>query len=313
MGRHRRWIVGLVAMVLLAGLLFYCLTGSLWDDWLHPPLPETPPGAHAGFDQQLRSLDSSWRFLFQDGKMTIATDSAGRTDQVLLDLAAFTGSADASPSFAPRATVRLSPDRCHVLVPFLVGSWHKREARRLLLLDLKTGTPREVSVPNLPKAATPDAKAGGSYEYDCLFVRWVGPAQFVVSLMHWPETGPHAEDKKYLRFSTDRLEQPEETMVANEEEQDPPPGPVQVEVRVIFVGEFPPHPEREDVYLAGKKVHRTNCPFGPGWQPELGLYVWSEYEGKSVDRLTYCMDREGHYRRWHKGEYLGAVPIQKDR
>ena len=47
---------------------------------------------------------------------------------------------------------------------------------------------------------------------------------------------------------------------------------------------------------------------GCRWLDELGLYAWREQQKDGY--LTLVADPAGRYRRWHRGEYVGAIPAE---
>jgi len=167
----------------------------VWVRYKYPEPPgPTPPGASTEFDSHLQDIGVRYSFIFiREGRRIEVVNIDGIRLRVLLDLSELD---EGEPCSAVAASIRLSPDGRHALVPFSVGTVMGVN-HKLLVLDVRNGLPTAVEIPN------GDFKFDGGIGANTL-CEWLSNECFVISLT--PEPNKKTNTKQvFLRYNIDNM------------------------------------------------------------------------------------------------------------
>ena len=326
----------------------------VWVRYKYPEPPgPTPPGASTEFDSHLQDIGVRYSFIFiREGRRIEVVNIDGIRLRVLLDLSELD---EGEPCSAVAASIRLSPDGRHALVPFSVGKVMGVN-HKLLVLDVRNGLPTAVEIPN------GDFKFDGGIGANTL-CEWLSNECFVISLT--PEPNKKTNTKQvFLRYNIDNMKAYKELDLGVQEPRfcpakasaliyggyqsdarkriirvisqegiraptmqekakfdrfqrgdiQSPNGPVNVRVDAVVKHHevLGPNPNWDcyDIYFDKRWVRRSDSEVAnpPLWDEDIDLYIW--YEEDTLNGFeTYYADRDGRYRRWHKGKVIGKIPL----
>lgn len=95
-----------------------------------------------------------------------------------------------------------------------------------------------------------------------------------------------------------------------------PAAPVSIDVQAVVPGPegwgdyWEKNKDRDFIKIGGKVIRCSDSyvEYVPKWDGDLQLFIW--YEWDMGYHHYFFMDREGHYRKWFDGYYLGKIPKQ---